>query len=181
MTYPVFATGDPLPASDLNDIGLWKISTASATSGTTLAMANVFSSSYTNYRLVLSDVRLASAAFVTFQFTGTTTNYLFGRLEVPYNTATALGRGGSGTGTASAWDIMVGSTSSNGAVIDIMGPNLAQQTSYTATSPDPRTGGGFGTQFIGGIQNSTTQFTGLTLTAGATISNMVCTVYGYRN
>jgi hypothetical protein len=160
--------------------GLVYITSATATTGTTLAIANAFSSTYENYRIVLSDVRLTSPAFAVFQFTGTNTNYLYGRLEVPYNTATGLGRGGSGAGTVSSWDLMVGDTTSNGSSFDIFSPNLPRQTSYTGASPDPRTGGSFGVQWAGGIQTSTTQFTGLTITTGATITNMNCTIYGYR-
>jgi hypothetical protein len=160
--------------------GLVYITSASATSGTTLAIANVFSSTYENYKIVVSDLRLAGAAFVDFFFTGTTTNYAFGRIEVPYNTATAIGRGGSGTGLGGAWNFLVGDTSSNGGYMDIFGPNLARQTSFVAFAPDPRTGGSYGTEFNGGIQTSSTQFTGFTLSSGATITNMNCVVYGYR-
>jgi hypothetical protein len=184
MAIKTFTTGEVLTASDTNtylaNSGLVFVATANANSGTTLAIANVFSSTYENYKIVLSDVRLTGAAFTTFQFTGTTSNYLFGRLEVPYNGATTLGRGGSGAGTLASWDLLVGTTTSNGGSWDIFGPNLAQQTSYTGSSPDPRTGGSFGTQYEGGIQTDSTQFTGLTITAGATITNMNCTVYGYR-
>jgi hypothetical protein len=184
MAIKTFTDNTTLPASDINtyltNSGLVYVTQASATTGTTLAIANVFSSTYENYRIVLSDIRLTGAAFVTFQFTGTSTNYLFGRLEVPYNTGIALGRGGSGAGTVASWDLLVGDTTSNGGSYDIFGPNLARQTSYTGASPDPRTGGSFGTQWAGGIQTSTTQFTGLTITAGATITNINCVVYGYR-
>jgi hypothetical protein len=184
MAIKTFTTGEVLTASDTNtylaNSGLVYIANATATSGTTLSIANAFSSTYENYRIVLSDIRLTGAAFLVFQFTGTSTNYLYGRLEVPYNTGTALGRGGSGAGTSASWDLLVGDTTSNGGSYDIFGPNLARQTSYTGASPDPRTGGSFGVQWAGGIQTSTTQFTGLTITAGATITNMNCTVYGYR-
>ena len=184
MTFPSFSVGEDLRAADMNAVGLWKIGDFNATSGTTLTCDNIFSSSYQSYKVVLSDVRLAGAAFITCQLRTTTTantNYLFGRIEIPYNTATALGRGGSGAGTVAQWDVMVGDTAANGAWMEIHNPNLARQTAYTFASPDPRTGGSFGSQLGGGIQTSTTQFTGLIFTAGATITNMNVRVYGYRN
>lgn len=180
MTYPTWTSGEVLLASDMNRIGLWRITQATATSGTTLAIANVFSSTFDNYRIVVSDVRLASADFINFTFTGVSTGYAFGRLEVPYNTATALGRGGSGGAPISAWNFLVGTTASNGGVMDLFGPNLPRQTSYVAFAPDPRTTGAFGTQFGGGVQTDTTQFTGFTLSTGVTITNLTCTVYGYN-
>lgn len=187
MAVKTFTTGEVLTAADtntyLNNGGLVYIASNTATSGTTLQIDSCFSSSFDAYRIILQNVRLASAAFITMQLrtnSTTATNYLFGRLEVPYNTATALGRGGSGAGTTSSWDIMVGTTTANGAWVDVFNPNLAQQTAYTAQSPDPRTGGNFGGQHESGIQTDTTQFTGFILTAGATISNIKATVYGYR-
>jgi len=184
MGYPSFAVGDIYTAADANATGLWKLGDFSATSGTTLTCDNVFSSNYASYKVVMSDVRLASAAIVTVQLrttTTTATGYAFGRVEIPYNAATALGRDGSGTGTGSAWFAIVGSTNSNGGWLEIHNPNLARQTSYNFMSADPRTGGSFGTEVGGGIQTDTTQFTGLIFTAGATITNMNVRVYGYRN
>jgi len=183
MAVKTFTTGEVLTAADtntyLNNGGLVYIANNTATSGTTLQVDNCFSSTYEAYRIILSNVRLSGAAFITMQLrttTTTATNYLFGRLEVPYNTATALGRGGTGAGTGSSWDIMVGTTTANGAWIDVFNPNLAQQTAYSASAPDPRTGGSFGGQHESGIQTDTTQFTGFILTAGATITNMKATV-----
>jgi len=187
MTIKTFTAAEKLTAADTNtflaNAGLVYITQGTATSGTTLQIDSCFSSTYDAYRIILHNVRLAGPAFVLMQLRTTTTtdtNYLFGRLEVPYNTASALGRGGSGAGTASAWDIMVGDTTANGAWIDVFNPNLAMQTAYTAQSADPRTGGGFGGQHESGIQTSNTQFTGLLLTAFATITNLTATVYGYR-
>lgn len=184
MAVYTISQGEKITASILNtyamNSGLVYITSATATSGTTLAIANCFSGTYENYRIIVSDLRLSGAAFVDFYFTGTTSNYAFGRVEVPYNTATALGRGGSGTGLGGACNFLVGSTTSNGGAMDLFGPNLARQTSFIAIAADPRTGGSFGTEFGGGIQTDSTQFTGFTLSAGATITNLNCTVYGYR-
>jgi hypothetical protein len=187
MAVKTFTSGEILTAADTNtylaNAGLVYITAQTATSGTTLTIDNIFSSTYDSYRIILSDIRLASAAVVTAQLrTGSTTstNYLYGSVEVPYNQATALGRDGTGATTGSSWRICVGSTTAVGAQVEIHNPNLAQQTAYTAFGPDPRTGGSFGTTFIGGIQTASTQFTGIIFTAGATISNLEAVVYGYR-
>lgn len=184
MPVPVFTVGETLTAANMNRVGLWKINDFTATSGTTLTCDSVFSSDFASYKVVMSDVRLASAALVTVQLrttTTTATGYAFGRVEIPYNAATALGRDGSGTGTGNAWFAIVGGTGSNGGWLEIHNPNLPRQTSYNFMSADPRTGGSFGTEVGGGIQTDTTQFTGLIFTAGATITNMNVRVYGYRN
>lgn len=173
-----------LLSTDINtylaNAGLVYVASATATTGSTLSISNAFSSIYDAYRIVLTDVRLSSPAWIFFQFTGTSTNYWYGRLEVPYNNTVGLGRGGSGSVASALWEIVVGSTASNGAVIELQNPNLPRQTSYSAQGTDPRGGGTFGSLFTSGIQTDSTQFTGLTLSTGVTFANITATVYGYR-
>ena len=59
MTYPVFASGDVLNASDMNAVGMWKLGTMTFSSSTGQNLDNVFSSSYRNY-LVTWDLNSGS-------------------------------------------------------------------------------------------------------------------------
>lgn len=52
MSFPSFATGEVLTATDMNAVGLWRITTATV-SGTTFSVNNCFSNDYENYRVVL--------------------------------------------------------------------------------------------------------------------------------
>jgi len=51
MTYPVFASGDVLNASDMNAVGLWLVASTTFSGSTGVEMSNCFSSSYTNYEV----------------------------------------------------------------------------------------------------------------------------------
>jgi hypothetical protein len=184
MPDQTFTAGQVLTAAQMSslqsNIGLGYINSFSATSGTTVVCSSVFSSTYDAYRVVISDMRLAGGAFCSLKLGAAATNYYYGRLEVPFNNATALGRGGSGAGVATAFDsFMIGDTVSAGAVIDIFNPNLARQTTVNISTVDPRTGG-VGVITYGGIQSDTTSFTAFTFTAGNTITNCKIDVYGYR-
>lgn len=56
MTFPVFANGDALPASDMNAIGVWRLANATFTGVTNAApldINGVFSSNYDNYKLII--------------------------------------------------------------------------------------------------------------------------------
>lgn len=54
MTFPVFASGDVLNASDMNAVGLWKIQTKSVSTATEITFDNVFNSNYLNYLVILA-------------------------------------------------------------------------------------------------------------------------------
>jgi hypothetical protein len=67
MAFPVFAPGDVLNASDMNAVGLWLVGSAAFTTTTGFNLPNgSFSSTYTNYRLM---IRITSVA-VDADFTG---------------------------------------------------------------------------------------------------------------
>jgi hypothetical protein len=56
MTFPIFAAGDVLRATDMNGVGLWKVASATfsgITTGAPLDVNSVFSSNYSNYVLHL--------------------------------------------------------------------------------------------------------------------------------
>jgi hypothetical protein len=59
MAFPVFAPGDVLNASDMNAVGLWKI-TAVTVSATTVAVNNCFTADYDHY--LVKFVGIASSA-----------------------------------------------------------------------------------------------------------------------
>ena len=55
MTYPVFATGDVLNASDMNAVGLWLVKTQTIGSGVgSVAVTGAFSADYDNYKIIVT-------------------------------------------------------------------------------------------------------------------------------
>ena len=61
MSYPVFASGDVLNASDMNGVGMWKTASVTMTGQTTLSIANCFNADYSNY-LFIYNVRTISGS-----------------------------------------------------------------------------------------------------------------------
>lgn len=63
MTYPSFSAGEVLRAQDMNAVGMWKVGTGTAVYGTTtqLNMSNVFTSDYSNYKIVISNLRMSAS------------------------------------------------------------------------------------------------------------------------
>ena len=53
MGYPTFVSGDVLNASDMNAVALWKVTSASFSAVGTVNVNSCFTSSYTNYRVIV--------------------------------------------------------------------------------------------------------------------------------
>ena len=163
--------------------GLVYIATATATSGTTLNITSCFSSTYNDYRVIISNYLPTSGAAVTVQLgTGTAlaSGYYWAGVYVSAYTASPTVTGYGGANVNQYETHLVGDgTNAGGGNLEIYSPNLATRTAIMTQSMDARTGGNPRIA-ITGFQNTNTQFTSLHLTSGATISTLTATVYGYR-
>lgn len=181
MTYPTFTNGQVLPASDLNAIGLWKISsTAVGTGVSSVNISNAFSSDYQRYKIVYQGGTFsASGANVYFQLFSNGTNYFS---AVIYQTATSYAV--NNTGLAGATVAMVGitgNTSNTQYNIELTSP-LASiwkvgESSFTA--------GDNANSYAGSTRfwntNATTS-TGFSLyPSSGTMTGGTIYVYGYRS
>jgi hypothetical protein len=184
-TPPTFTAGSILTASQMNNVGLWRVGSATATSGTTLDIANCFSSDFDAYRVVLSNVRFAAAGSFSFQLMNGTTpsasNYAWAVQQVAYDAS----GGPSGSGYPSYvtnWRTISDFSTSAGAFsCDIFNPFLAQYSYYSFNGTDSRAINGYGLRVGGGIHADATSYSSLRFTTTAsTITNVVATVYGYR-
>jgi hypothetical protein len=183
MTYPSFNSGDVLTATDMNAVGLWKIGTYTATSGGSIDIDSVFTSTYDNYRIIISDVRLTSISGIAMKLrsggTSSATSYYNIRQGFDYSTGVA---GAATTANGSEWNLalIVDAGNSAGCAIDIFNPFLAQKTTYASQGGDSRTNG-LGALSSSGLHNSASSYDGFTLFHGNTYSNIKVVVYGYRN
>jgi hypothetical protein len=183
MSYPVFASGDVLNASDMNAVGLWKITSTTATSGTALNIDSIFSADYDCYRLVVSDVRITTgvtgmAAQLRVGGSPANTNYYNVRQGFDYSTGAASP---AATSNGASWNLalIVDSSNSAACVIDIYHPFLTQKTGYSAQGVDSRTTG-LGAFSSSGFHNSATSYTGISIFSASTFTNIDVSVYGYR-
>lgn len=160
--------------------GLTLISSTTIGSGvSTVAVSSVFSSTYDNYKIIVSGGVASSNPNLDLVLGSTTSGYYYFNVKTnSYSTIAASTSSNSGS-----WPyIGSGGPNSLQANIDILGPNLAKRTQYTATAQTTNSGSlGF---FVGGgMQNSDTQFTGFTLGTGGdgTMTGGTIKVYGYSN
>jgi hypothetical protein len=187
MSFPSFATGEVLTAADMNAVGLWKITTATTTSGSAFDITGIFSSNYDAYKIVISDIRLNTVGGLNAQFTTGTSpvvvnasNWTFLTNRIDY----ALNALSVDKATANAsFRFSIAGTNATGAFMDIMNPNLAQNSSVVAQGSDSRNTTGYLPYTTGANLANNTQYTGIRFNCegGTTFTNMKVVVYGYRN
>jgi hypothetical protein len=183
MPVPDFSPGEVLTAAAMDSIGLWKIASATATSGSSLVMNDVFSDLYTNYRITVTHTSDATASQVTFILGAATASYRYGVLYIPTNTGTAIGRTGSGITTASNAYFGLRADSGNKAAgtIDIFEPFVTGQTSWNVASTHAVSNNALGPYVGGGWHAASASHTSITFSLSAgTMTDFTATVYGYR-
>ena len=180
MPVPDFSPGEILTASAMDSIGLWLVKSqtiATSPAPTSVVVTNCFSSSYDNYRIVISGGTTGSAGSVSLQLnnsTGTTYRHYgyFGN----YGTASLTPYAPALT---SQWtDIGIGGTSAWMTTVDIMSPFLSKPTLGTTWSTSTGTVYSFAL-----IDTSTASNTGFTLSGlgGNSLVGGTIRVYGMRN
>ena len=177
MTFPVFASGDVLNASDMNGVGLWLVKSQVVGSGvSSVTVTDAFSADYDNYRIIYTSGTSSATATLNLQLGSTTTNYFNATVFTVFATggvSQTSNNGGSSFVYAGATD----ATNGSHLTIDVFSPFLSKSTGY---------GGSFIVTDVagstGGLQKSNTSFTDFTLTPGSgTLTGGTIRVYGYRN
>jgi hypothetical protein len=92
MTYPVFASGDVLNASDMNGVGLWKITSTTFAGSSYVPIESCFSADYQNY-LVTITMRGSAASFARWRLRAGSTD-ASGNNYFRYGYTTAWNAGG---------------------------------------------------------------------------------------
>lgn len=176
MPVPDFSPGEVLTAAAMDSIGLWLISTTTVGTGvSTVSVNNVFSSNYTNYRIVWANINASTGGNLNFQFSNITgSSYLTGGSFTSYASATLTGFG---PAAATTW--LVGSLGTTGSFgsMDVLAPQTATTKAFVGASTSS------GSQYsFNGFCTSTTQAVSFVLSvAGATLTGGTIRVYGYRN
>lgn len=184
MAIKSFSTGEVLTASDTNvylaNAGLVYVTSTTVGSGvTSVTVSNCFSSTYDNYRIVLSNIDTnvngdVLSLQMTLAGTAATTNYAGNTFYVSTGTV-----GGLTNASLSAYfEVASASATGNTATaFDIFMPAIATYTRLVFTPSCDETYFRFGA----GIHKTATAYDGFKLTdvAGAMTGGTV-TVYGYR-
>jgi hypothetical protein len=187
MPVPDFSVGEVLTAAAMDSVGMWKIETKTFSAQTQVDFSGVFTSDYTNYRIVFDEYSSTVSENQLFRFRDssgviTTSNYFTNRIEQTGTTISGIPFGPS-SGLFPTYAIASGTAAANTAgYMDIFQPNVSGE--YTRvngmfTRTDSTTS--MTSVVMTGFFNLTTVLTGFSLLrqSTATISGTV-SVYGYR-
>lgn len=181
MTYPVFASGDVLNASDMNAVGSWLVKTQTiGTAVSTVTVTGAFSSDYDNYLVtIIGGAASATPSYCDLTLGSTTTGYYMSEIYGKYdsNTLNMISRANHTAFIGGGY-----STSNIATSFRIFGPNLAKTTHFITEAPIARTAGDNWSYCLGYL-NNTTQYTAFTLSmvGGTTLTGGTIRVYGLRN
>jgi hypothetical protein len=181
MPLTTYTDGQVLTASSLNDNftaagGLQFIKSQTIGAGVaSVTVTSAFSSTYDNYKIVLTGGVASTSADVTMQLGATTTGYYGGLFYGLFNAtsplATSAGNNSANWNFAAKQD-----TDSLFANIELFSPFATKWTRINAWSYNTSTAAGWMT---GNLQNSTS-YTAFTFTFAGTATGGTISVYGYQ-
>lgn len=180
MTYPVFSTGDPWPASDANAIGLWLVKTQTVgTAVTSVTVSNAFSANFDNYRIIYDGGTASGNTSLSLRMGATTTGYQYALVYQQYNATTPLGAGS----TTGASFVESGRTSTvkNSLNVELFSPFLSTYTGFRSLSTDYLSTTGFVVSGSGFLNNSTSYTDLVMFPQSGTITGGTIRIYGFRN
>lgn len=182
MSYPSFAAGDILNASDMNAVGLWKVAELSFTNTTNPFINGCFTSNFQNYLVKITAQSNGGNADVSYRLrSGTSTtdngpNYdRFGF----YWAGSAINFTAANQTSGYATDATSVGTNTGVADLTFFRPNEAVVTVQNTTAWGANSG--YNYLFSTRIE-TTTQYTGIELLTGTAVTiTGTMRVYGFRN
>lgn len=178
MPVPDFSPGEVWTAAAADAIGLWLVKTQTVKNAVSSEpVTNVFSSTYDNYKIVISGVDCSTfGAQCSIRFNNTSTNNY--RWAANWRSVTNVFGGDGQNGVANIWVSLSGDGGDTNVVIDVMNPNKATRTTCTS-----QFGGADYAGSAGGVDMTNAQHTGFIFIApaGQTFTGGTIRVYGYRN
>jgi hypothetical protein len=185
MTFPIFAAGDVLRATDMNAVGLWRVG-GGTLSGTAVNFAGCFTSEFTDYRIVVDSLAFSAAGDMYYQYLNgttprTTANYYWAytglRIDTVASNSASLSTnlGYTGMSSNASGGLMLSSGS-----MDIYAPQSAARRTFMTSSAL-----GYATDFyhrhgMSG-QNEDIVFDGIRFfTNSAVTFTGTVSIYGYR-
>jgi len=180
MAIKTFTTGEVLTASDTNtylaNSGLVYVSTTTIGSGvTSVPVANCFSSTYDNYRIIISGSSSNGTASHSIQLSGTSAGYYVSGHYFSWGSASATAYG---PPVQTVWFVSVNNLASYGTqlVLDVLNPYVSSRTDGWVFSTSANGSANF--QLLNSTVASSTGFT--LAKSGDTMTGGTITVYGYR-
>jgi len=178
MTYPSFASGDVLNASDMNAVGLWLVKTQTVGSAvSSVTVTSAFSSTYENYLITLTGGTQSASTSLNLRLGASTTGYYQFLNYGVSNTSTPLGVGQDNANNLS-WVGGGNAGQASHVRVEVFGPNLAAYTKFSGGAY--QNGSNYGTMV--GEHRVATAYTSFDIIpATGTLTGGTIRVYGYRN
>jgi hypothetical protein len=177
MSFPVFANGDVLNASDMNGVGLWLVKSQTIGTGvSSVTVTGAFSADYDNYVITISGGTASANGSVRLQMnTSTGSTYFMAGTYGNFGVNSGLTYNPAAT---TSWsDIMLGGTAGSSTYVLLNGPFASRPTYGFTETQNNATFYKFSL-----VETSTNSNTGFTLTpASGTLTGGTIRVYGYRN
>lgn len=152
-------------------------STTIGSAVSSVTVNNAFSSTYDNYKILISGGVASTAQNMTLQLGSTATGYYWSYAGITFGN---VGANGNGSNSTSFIGVGVGTTTATSANFDLESPFLSDETVVRFTRVDVQTGGSSATG--GGFLNNTTSYTGFTIApVSGTYTGGTIRVYGYKN
>ena len=153
-------------------------STTIGSAVSSVEVTGAFSSTYDNYKIIISGGAGSTGVNFGIKFGATATGYYAGITQVTYSSAT--GASFADSNAASFSSIGYGNTNGLVASIEVTSPNLAKNT--FVSSQHARNNTAAQSVVYTGFLNDTTQYTAFTITPGSgTFTGGTIRVYGYAN
>jgi len=154
-------------------------STTIGSAVSSVTVSGAFSSTYENYRIIVSGGVASGSVNVKLQLGSTTTGYYAFRIYGQYNAATVTGEQ---TNNGANFYMGFASTNTIFGIMDVSGPNAAKRTTVFGYGAVPALSS-LGPQIVGGFEDSATQHTAFTILpdSNQTFTGGTIRVYGYKN
>ena len=187
MPLTTYVANEVLTAASLNNNftfataqgGLVRVGGGTVGTSGSVAYSSVFSSTYSSYYIIGSNLDCSSTTTFTFILTGITAGYYTNRIIQQYNggasTASLVANNAANSGAIGRVSTTQGAMFS----MVLTNPNAAQYKTWTSTASEPDSAGFYIT--AGGFIGSTTQATGFTFSLDAgTLAGGRFDIYGYN-
>jgi hypothetical protein len=157
--------------------GLLLVKTQTIGTGvSSVVVSDAFSSTYENYKILVSNGASSANPEILFSFNGGANQYNGGFIFKPFSSTSITG---TILSSGSSWSVGFSQPSGISVNVEIGSPFLTKVSTYCISSSVNNTGGSV--IFANGFYNDTTSFTGFTLTTSTgTLTGGTIAVYGYR-
>lgn len=155
--------------------------TVTISSASSITFNNIFSATYDSYAIYALNLVGGGVSGLVLTFPGVTSGYYSGQIYTLYTSGTPAGYAQSNASNSDI-GIVVRTVIGSSGILNIMSPYLSAPTLFSCLGSDVRISGGAGARITNGFVDTTSSYTGCTLsTASGTTMSGQFRIYGMNN